>query len=199
MSMKSLLETIIEDGIKNTYYFEGRLLSAKDLREQQEANRRQHRRLGSLAGWGIVNGLDVSVENKGDSGDSPVVRIAGGTAVDLEGDVVELPLDYIDIELSRILDSTDASAAIFRDCDIEISESLAPSGAGLYVLVISPTSQYQGYALKSGLQRRGVAHQCGRAYVVEGVHFRLVQFDPLAMRNGASQVRAPSSGPLLRA
>ncbi|ESQ11834.1 MAG: hypothetical protein N838_07175 [Thiohalocapsa sp. PB-PSB1] len=181
MAIKSLLEPILEDGIKNTYYFEGRLLSAKDLREQQEANRRHHRQLGSLAGYGIVDGLDVSIENKGGSGANPVVRIAGGKAVNLLGEVVELPLDYIDVELSRILEPVDPAATIFRDCDVEISESLAPSGAGLYVLVISPTSQYEGYALKSGLQNRGVAYQCGRAYVVEGVQLRLVRFDPLAM------------------
>lgn len=181
MALKSLLEPIIEDGIKNTHYFEGRLLSAADLRDQQDANRRHHRQLGTLAGYGIVDGLGVTVQNKGDAGNSPVVRISGGKAVNLEGDVLELPLDYIDIELSRILQSAAADATVFQDCDVGPSQSLAPSGAGLYVLVMSPSSQYQGYALKSGLQSNGVAHQCGRAYIVEGVVFRLVQFDPLAM------------------
>ncbi len=181
MSVKSLLEPITDSGIKNTNYFEGRLLSARDLREQEQANQRHRRNLGMLAGSGIHSGLTVTVEDAGDVSNSPVVRVAGGKAVNLEGDVLELPADYVNLQLSRILQPPDVDATGFRDCSVEMSETLAPSGAGLYVLLMSPSSKYEGYALKSGLQNRGIAHNCARAYVVEGVQFRLVQFDPLAM------------------
>ena len=46
MSPKALLEPILEHGIRNTNFFEGRLLSGRDLQDQQVANRRHHRHLG---------------------------------------------------------------------------------------------------------------------------------------------------------
>ena len=190
MSVKSLLEPITDKGIKNTHYFEGRLLSARDLREQEQANQRHRRNLAMLAGSGIHSGLTVDVEDAGDASNSPVVRVTGGKAVNLEGDVLELAADYVDLQLSRILQPPDPDATGFRDCSVEISETLAPSGAGLYVLLMSPSSKYEGYALKSGLQNRGIAHNCARAYVVEGIQFRLVQFDPLAMPDVSEATKA---------
>jgi len=189
MSFKDLLEPITEKGIRNTNFFEGRLLSGKDLSEQETANRQHRQQLGRILGHGVVEGLEVSIENVGAGTVDPVVRVKKGMAITLDGEVVELPLEYADIQLSRTLDSVDASVAIFNNCAALPSETLVPSGAGLYILVMSPTSTYRDYAPKSGLQKQGIAQNCGRAYSVEGVQFRLVKFDPTLMPNISDKTR----------
>lgn len=189
MSFKTLLEPIIESGIKNTNYFEGRLLSGKDLTEQEQANKQHRQQLGKILGHGVVNGLEVSLEKKGAGAEDPIVRINNGMAITLEGDVVELPINYVDIQLSRSFDSDKENPSGFQDCGELPTQTLVPSGAGLYILVMSPASAYREYAPKSGLQKQGIAQQCGRAYVVEGVQFRLVKFDPAQMPDISNETR----------
>lgn len=189
MSFKTLLEPVTENGIKNTHYFEGRLLSGKDLTEQEAANKRHRQQLGKILDHGVVDGLEVSVENIGAGAADPLVRIKKGMAVTLDGVVVELPVEYIDIQLSRTLESVDPSLTGFKNCTDLPSETLVPSGAGLYILIMSPASAYREYAPKSGLQKQGIAQNCGRAYLVEGVQFRLVKFDPTLMPDISESVR----------
>jgi len=189
MSFKTLLEPITENGIKNTNFFEGRLLSGKDLSEQEVANKIHRQQLGKVLGHGVVEGLQVGVENVGVGADDPLVRIKQGMAITLDGDIVELPLDYIDIKLSRTFDSPDPHLTGFKDCNNLPTQTLVPSGAGLYILVMSPANAFHEYAPKSGLQKQGVAQNCGRAYLVEGVQFRLVKFDPALMPNISEQTR----------
>lgn len=189
MSFKTLLEPVIESGIKNTNFFEGRLLSAKDLSEQETANRIHRQQLGRTLGHGVVEGLEVSVENTGANGQHPVVRIKKGFALTLEGEVVELALNYVDIQLSRTLEQFVGINTGFKNCSPLPSETLVPSGAGLYILVMSPAKAWQEFAPQSGLQQKGIAHNCGRRYLVEGVQFRLVKFDPTLMPDIAEDVR----------
>ena len=66
MSIKSLLEPIVENGIKNTNFFEGRLLTGRDLREQETADREHRRQLGRAIGAGIVEGLEVEIDKDAD-------------------------------------------------------------------------------------------------------------------------------------
>lgn len=197
MSFKSLLEPIIDNGIKNTNYFEGRLLSGKDLTEQEEANKLHRRQLGVAMGHGVVDGLDVSIESNGAEGRDPIVRINKGMAITLEGDIVELPLEYVDLKLSRSFEGLNPNVTSFKDCSNLPSETLVPSGAGLYILVMSPANVYREYAPKSGLQTNGVAHNCGRAYLVEGLQFRLVKFDPRLMPDISETTRTQLSDELL--
>ena len=199
MSFKTLLEPITDSGIKNTHFFEGRLLSGKDLTEQEYANKLHRQQLGQIIGHGIVSGLDVSIEKKGVGAEDPVVRINQGMAITLEGDVVQLPLEYIDIQLSRTLESLDPDQTGFKNCSKEASETLVASEAGLYILVMSPANQYREYAPKSGLQKQGIAHNCGRAYVVEGVQFRLVKFNPSLMPGVSESVKTTLETELLTA
>ena len=52
--MATELLTPVLTGIRNINYFEGRLLTARDLREQEEANRERRWSLGKAIGAGIV-------------------------------------------------------------------------------------------------------------------------------------------------
>lgn len=189
MSFKNLLEPVIERGIKNTNFFEGRLLSAKDLNDQETANRLHRQQLGRALGHGVVEGLQVSIENTGASGEQPVVRVQKGLAITLEGESVELALNYVDIQLSSTLEQFIGTDTGFKNCSPLPSETLVPSGAGLYILVMSPAKAWQEFAPKSGLQKKGIANNCGRRYLVEGVQFRLVKFDPTLMPDIAEDIR----------
>ena len=197
MSFKNLLEPVVESGIKNTNYFEGRLLSARDLNDQENANRSHRKQLGKALGHGVVEGLEVSIESIGAEGTQPVVRVQKGLAINLDGDMVEISQDYVDIQLSRARDEFTVEGAGFKNCRSLPSETLVPSGAGLYILVMSPASAYTEFAPKSGLQKKGIANNCGRRYLVEGAQFRLVKFDPTLMPDISESTRSLLENELL--
>jgi hypothetical protein len=77
--------------VKRLRFFDGQLLTAKELQAEQEYHiekRRRHNRL--LHGFGVVNGLAVTV----DAGPATVVLISPGLAVDGYGNeiLVESPV-----------------------------------------------------------------------------------------------------------
>ena len=53
MSIRELQEAVLDQGIRHTNFFEGRLLTGDDLRNQREANRAIDRRLAQAIGPGI--------------------------------------------------------------------------------------------------------------------------------------------------
>src|SRR5438874_3552 len=66
-------------------FFEGQLLTAKDLADEQEYHlekRRLHNR--KLHGTGIVDGLEVAVEN----GIAPTIAVSPGLAIDRRGNEI---------------------------------------------------------------------------------------------------------------
>ena len=70
---------------KRTYFFEGQLLSAKDLKDEQEYFREKRRLLNrSLYGWGVICGLKVSLQPN-------AVRVKPGSALDCQGNDIVVP------------------------------------------------------------------------------------------------------------
>jgi len=70
---------------KRVHFFEGRLLTADDLRDEQEYHRETRRRLvRALHGWGVVDGLRVGRE----AGDPNGIVVAPGTAIDPRGELL---------------------------------------------------------------------------------------------------------------
>ena len=59
-----LLESVLENGVANSHYFNGRILTADALRDDQKASRRQRRQLGRAIGAGIVCGLRSMVRGR---------------------------------------------------------------------------------------------------------------------------------------
>ena len=75
------LKPIATSGTVRPNYFPGRLLTADDLREEQEYHREKHRRhLQMLHGFGVVDGLDVDVAS-----DGATIAIEPGLAIDRYG------------------------------------------------------------------------------------------------------------------
>jgi hypothetical protein len=175
-----LEQTILDDGVQFVHFFEGRILTGRDLRDEQQADRRQRRRLGRAVGSGVAEGLEVELLTSGGGGASPTVRVTPGWALNREGDALGL-CDPVTLELARADETPDGSAEIFDDCADTPPGLQIPNGIGFYVLAIGPSSGFEGEAPKSGLGDGGAAKGCGKRYATLGVRFRLVRLDPLAL------------------
>lgn len=188
-----LEQAILDDGVQFVHFFEGRLLTGQDLRDEQQADRNQRRRLGRAVGSGVAEGLQVTLLSPGGAGTSPVVQVQPGWAVNLEGEPLGL-CDAKNVELVRAVEEDDGSSQIFHTCADTPPGVQIPNGIGFYVFVIGPASGFQGEAPKSGLTNGGVASGCGKRYATFGVQFRLVKLDPLALSAVDSAIKAQIAG-----
>ncbi len=172
---RALLETILDSGIQNTNYFNGRILNAGDLQTDQEANRQQHEQLGLAVGAGVARGLWVELVAAGSGATAAVVSVGKGLAVNAAGQAVQLPID-VKVALTGVTTPQPPIAGQFADCTPP-SATAVPVQGGFYILVVTPTSGYQGQAPMFGFTDVNAATGCGSRYAVEGVLFRLVAFD----------------------
>ena len=169
-----LLAPITEDGIRNSNFFNGRVLSAEALRREQDANRRQRQQLGQALGPGVVTGLEVSLGTT--TGLQPTVKVTEGLALNRLGQTLALP-DDAEVALVKSKDAAAIDAGLFAPCSIG---GTAPthSGAAVYILTVAPASGYSvEKAAKHGLVGNGVASECGFRDAIEGVQFRLIHVD----------------------
>jgi len=177
MDIENLLNPILDQGIRHTNFFEGRLLTGEDLRNQQQANREHDKCLGRAIGSGIIEGLEVILDeaHDGSDGQPPIVTVKKGLAVNAKGEVIGLPEDDIKLALSKVGKVTKIEQADFINCVGGKGSQHHPNSACVYMLVMSPTSGYKERAPKSGLGDGGVVKGCGNRYIQEGVQFRLVE------------------------
>jgi hypothetical protein len=186
-----LLQPILDGAVRTVAYFNGRLLSAEDLRQDREATREFLRRLGRAAGDGVAWGYEVSEAPVGvSSAAAPVLRVAGGLAVNRAGHPLSLP-HAVDLELTPTSGSPPPDTGSgFANC--VPGPAPPPGNAGLMLLVICPAQTPEGQAPVSGLS--SAAASCNTRYLVEGVRFRTVPLpltfaefsDPDRLRNDAA-------------
>src|SRR4051812_11453381 len=170
---------VLDDGIDNVNFFNGRVLTAEDLRDEQRAAIEHHRRLGRAHGWGVVGGLEVSPGS-----DLRSVRVEPGFGFDTLGDAVELA-SAVDVAL--VVDATsggNGGGSAFAPCST-IPAAPVVSGTGFYLLTIAQAAGPRGRAAAVGFGAGGVAADCGARYTVEGVVFRLVALDVAGMAETA--------------
>lgn len=181
MERIELLEPFFRDGILNTNFFNGRLLSAEDLRTEQEAARERAAQLGRAVGAGVVSGLRVErVAVAGPAGDPgrAVVSVSAGLGLNRAGQLLSLPV-ATEVALLRAGDATpaDSDAGLFAACQPPTTASVV-AGAGAYVLTVRPAAGYAGRAPASGLGGEPLSGPgCGSRYAVEGVRFKLVELN----------------------
>lgn len=176
--VKQLDTPILEGGLHNVNFFNGRLLSAEDLSQEQAANRESRQRLGQAMGDGIVFGLEVEKKTDTGAAAASVVTLKKGLAINRLGQTLALAADA-DVSLVRPI-KTNGSAAtttpiLFADCQ-PVQRGVYVAGTGVYLLTMAPAEGTLERAPYSGLGN--VAAACGARYLVEGVQFRLV---PLAV------------------
>jgi hypothetical protein len=191
MGRIELLQPFLEGGIRNTNFFNGRLLSAEDLRQEQQANRERDAQIARAVGAGVVSGLEVErAPQSGGSGlTNAVVQVRAGLALNENGQSLSLPLDT-EVALVRELEAVNAEAGLFATC-APPTQTAVVSGAGVYLLVITPASGYEQRAPVSGLGNAGLTSPgCGSRYAVEGVQFKLVNLDVSTSAAIPADVRA---------
>lgn len=174
MSFVDILEPVLTGGIRNTNFFNGRLLAAEDLTDFQTANAQQHQQLARALGDGVLYGLEVSLA----SNSTPlqaILHVTQGLALNRNGHAVALPAD-VDLALVPPPDPLAADAGLFAVCQPPTATVL--TNPGLYVLTITPASGFSTEsAPRTNVFNEGVASTCGSRWVVEGAKFRTVQLD----------------------
>lgn len=191
---------ILDGGTYSINFFNGRLLSAEDLSQEQCANRRGRRRLGRAIGDGVAFGLQVSLTASSSPPPVPSVTIKAGLAVNREGQTLRLLKD-VDVSLvrpastssspaltgfgecgsgQRLLGESPSSAteepAVFGECK-PIEPGTYVAGAGVYILTIAPAVGSEGRAPVSGLGN--IAATCNTRYQVEGIQFGMLALNSL--------------------
>ncbi len=186
---KQLLAPILDGGIRNINFFDGRLLIADDLKAEQRAIDERFQRLGHAIGDGVVKGLAVSMASDGSGKTGPALVVSAGIAINRNGQILELAQNaVIDLPFAKISDARPVAGPIkksglFTGCE----PSDGPGGVrfegsrfspGAYILLISPAFGFADQTLKICSPDDGKQSGRGRRYRVEGVRFRLVQLDP---------------------
>lgn len=192
---KDLLEPILDGGIRNPHYFEGRLLTAEALRADQQAHRARQQRLGRALGAGVVEGLWVTMQSPGGGDVPPVLGVGGGLAINGKGETLEIAAREA-IALTRAPKTNGNAPDLFRDC-LPPSVGIETTGEGFYVLVLSPVSGFRERAPMSGLGEPKAGAGCGSRWVVEGAQLRLEPLDPLAASGVSPATRDLLEGDLL--
>src|ERR1044071_8732893 len=171
MSATDLQTPIIEGAIRSTNFFNGRLLSARDLTLEQSAYREADRRLGKAIGDGIAYGLEVTKPTNFKK-ESPSVTVEAGLAINRLGQTLMLKA-RTDVALVRS-SSTAGTSSGFSEC-LPLQTGAYVAGAGVYLLTIAPAQTSEGRAVTSAINPATTT--CNTDTVVSAVQFRLIQID----------------------
>ena len=170
MSTRQLSEVITDASMRSINFFNGRLLTAEDLGQEQAIRRAADARIGQAVGYGVANGLEVSQPVS--AATQPVLTVQPGLAINLKGQAMSLS-DAVDVSLVRPASAgVPATLGTFSDCQPP-QPGIYVADAGVYLLVMCPASATEGRAPVNGLGTCTVA--CNARYNIEGVQFRLVQ------------------------
>ena len=172
---RRLGEPVTEDGIRWLNFFNGRVLSAEDLRVDHDAITQARRQLGRALGSGVAIGFEVIEDLLVSTPGSPVLTVAPGLAVNEDGQALELRRP-VRIGLIRVDQPLSGDGSAFARCDIVLPGT---AGLGAYVLSVGPASADIGKAAVAGLGNQPAA--CNVAFSVEGVRFQLI---PVPLEDG---------------
>ena len=171
-SQISLQQPILDGGIRSINFFNGRLLSARDLTREQSANREADRRLGQAIGEGIAYGLEVSSSNASTQ-QAPVVTVEAGLAINRIGQTLMLTAKT-DVALVRKATPGPGNIEPFSEC-VPLQSGTYVAGAGVYLLTIAPAQGTEGRAATHSLE--STTASCNTDTNVNAVQFRLIQLD----------------------
>jgi len=158
--------------LRSVNFFNGRLLTGDDLRDEQSTLQSRLARLGRAAGEGIAYGLEVQETIGTSTNGKPVVTVAAGLALTRSGQALELAAP-VDVALARARPVAGSEpGGLFADCQ-PFAPGTYTAGAGVYLLTVGPAQQGEGRAQVSGLSNEPAP--CNVAASVEAVRFRLIR------------------------
>ncbi|MEX1021380.1 MAG: hypothetical protein WDZ49_17095 [Litorilinea sp.] len=181
---EQFLEANFTGSLKHPRFFNGRVLTATDLQDEQKANVRRALYLGQAAGEGVVYGLYVA------RGDAPgALAITAGLAISRQGDALYMPSEATQLILAPRAREVAASDSPFITCaPVDATTVSGAVSMGFYVLAIAPASRLsQSFAPHSGLNSSGLNSSglngsglnggvtpCTNRYEEVGVQFKLI-------------------------
>jgi hypothetical protein len=172
MDTHPLQSAITEDGIRTVNFFNGRLLTGRDLSREQQARREADMRLGLGLGDGVADGLMVSHLGNVAKGDRPAASISAGMAVNRRGEILHLS-QSVNLALATVA----APSPALRPCLFDACAPLASGdyigAGGIWLLTIAPAFADEGRAAVSGMG--DASARCAIDAVAEGVQFRLLE------------------------
>ncbi len=163
--------------VRSVNFFNGRLLTAEDMKKEQQAEALHRQRLGRVLGEGVVQGLRVSIK----AGPTPrAVEVEPGVAINALGEAIELP-EKIEIPLQQDASSSRSSGgpALLSECSPP-EQGVYVAGKGLYLLTIGPGEGVEGSVQVTGLSNPILGSRkpcCGARHRVEGATFRLTELN----------------------
>ncbi len=177
MATLSLEEPILSTdvtstGVPNVNFFNGRLLTAKDLAREQKARRQIDWRLGQAIGDGVAYGLEVKAA-LASTLQNPMVTVEAGLAINRGGQALMLGSQAA-VALVRKSKQAAVAGTTFSQCG-NLQTGTYVAGPGVYLLTIAPATGKQGLALTSGFDTTG--GKCNTDTIVETVQFRLILID----------------------
>jgi hypothetical protein len=169
VSAVNLLSPVLDGGVQNVNFVNGRVLTADDLTAERRANLLRQRLLGQCVGDGVDFGLSVKVSPASVAFGQQVVTVTAGVALNRNGEVLQLASDTA-VTLATPPQAGPANAGLFEPCAPPQTELTNP---GIYVLTIMPASGFQGQVPVVQLNSGQVATSCNSAFATAGVQFRM--------------------------
>src|SRR5215510_10996259 len=173
MNPAELQQPILDSGIHSINFFNGRLLTARDLTREQTANRQLDKQLGQAIGDGIACGFEVS-EKSPRSTTAPILTVTPGLAINRRGQTLQLT-NATQIALVREATGNGNAGKTFNEC-VPLQTGTYIAGAGVYLLTVAPAQTTEGLAPVAALDL-GIA-SCNTDTIVSTLQFRLVQLNP---------------------
>jgi hypothetical protein len=166
----SLGTPLSEQAIRDVNFFNGRLVTSRDMARTQQARQEGDARLGQGLGAGIVQGLEISIADAA----LRQVTISPGLSVSAAGQTLCLGAAQT-LGLVPTADTAAAAASgSFGRCGV-LSGGGYVAGNGLYLLTLAPQSVSEGKAPVLALEPGNA--RCNTDAVVEAVQLRLLRVD----------------------
>jgi hypothetical protein len=173
MGASQYLGPAIVGGLNAPHYLDGRLLTARDLRDERTALLTRLANLGQASGDGVIQGFTVQGQG------SIALQVAGGLALTPAGALLSFAGN---VSLALVATGTAAGSGPSTadpgqfDCcdrtDVSGTTGLAP---GAYVLTALPAQTLDGLSPTASLG--GVSGGCEPRWDVDGLRFRAVSLD----------------------
>lgn len=167
----------LDGGITTVNFFNGRVLTAEDLRSQQTGLTDRDRRIARSLGDGVATGFRVTRRA------AETLAVEPGLAINPMGDVLELAGEGVDVPLVVVDEEETSVDAGFSPCTPGSASGL--TGEGVYVFCVTSASADKGGTPGVDFDSGGTAVSCGPRYTIEGLAFRLVPVDVAGLASAA--------------
>lgn len=191
------LNTPIADdkAIRAGNFFNGRLLTSKDLGREQDNRRQADAWLGQAVGVGIAWGLEASPQG---AAAARTVQVKAGLAVNRAGQTLRLAAHQVVTLVAQPDAALPGASTGFGPCGALSGSTTYAAGNGLYLLTLAPLMVDEGTAPVLALDPGSV--RCNTDAKVEAVQLRLLYIDDalLPARGLDTNVVAPAAASRLR-